>query len=76
MKVDAAAKMTDIKERMDRRGAQIDVDFAATDAAWAEDSAAAAIDYAEWAVDNARLAMLDAIDARAYADELAKTASR
>jgi hypothetical protein len=44
------------------------------DAAWAEDDAAAAIDYAEWTVDNVRLAVLDAIDARAYADELAKTA--
>lgn len=34
--------------------------------------ASAAIDYAAWAVDNARLAALDALDARAYADELAK----
>ena len=33
----------------------------------------AAIDYAAWTVDNARLAVLDAIDARAYADELAST---
>jgi hypothetical protein len=29
-----------------------------------------ALDFAEWAVDNAQLAMLDAIDARAYADDL------
>jgi hypothetical protein len=36
--------------------------------------AADAIDYAEWTVDNARLAVLDAIDARAYADERAKAA--
>ena len=35
---------------------------------------AAALDYAAWTVDNARLAVLDAIDARAYADGLAKTA--
>jgi hypothetical protein len=40
----------------------------------AEDDAAAAIDYASWTVDNARLAVLDAIDARAYADELAAEA--
>ena len=37
--------------------------------------AAAAIDYAAWTVDNARLAVLDAIDARAYADDLATTVS-
>ena len=30
-----------------------------------------AIDFADWAVENARLAILDAIDARAYADEQA-----
>ena len=46
---------------------------AATDADWAEADAADAIDYADWAVDNAQLAMLDAIDARAYADGLAKS---
>jgi glycerol-3-phosphate dehydrogenase len=48
--------------------------MAASDADWAEDDAAAAIDYADWCVDNARLAVLDAIDARAYADELATRA--
>jgi hypothetical protein len=47
---------------------------AAGDAAWAEDDATAAIDYAAWTVDNARLAVPDAIDARAYADELAQKA--
>ena len=32
------------------------------------------IDFAAWTVDNARLVVLDAIDARVYADELATTA--
>jgi hypothetical protein len=32
-------------------------------------------DYAAWTVDNARLAVLDAIEARGYADELAKAAN-
>jgi glycerol-3-phosphate dehydrogenase len=36
--------------------------------------AADAIDYAAWAVDNVRLVVLDAIHARAYADEPAKAA--
>ena len=69
------AKMDDLQARMDKRADQIDANVAATtDASWAEDDAAAAIDYAAWTVDNARLAVLDAIDARAYADGLAKTA--
>ena len=58
---------------MDRRADQVDAKVAASEADWAEDDAAEAIDYAAWTVDNARLAVLDAIDARAYADELATT---
>ena len=69
MKADAAAKMDDLQTRIDKRADQIDANVAADDAAWAEDDAAAAIDYAAWTVDNARLAVLDAIDARVYADE-------
>src|SRR6266545_4555545 len=65
-----------LRQRIDQ--AQVDLNLAAKDAAsdadWAENDAADAIDYAAWTVDNARLAVLDAIDARAYADELAKTA--
>jgi hypothetical protein len=72
MKADAAAKMEDVKAKIDRRTRQLDAKAAATDADWAEAEAADALDFAEWAVDNAQLAMLDAIDARAYADELAK----
>jgi glycerol-3-phosphate dehydrogenase len=74
LKTDAAAKMDDLQARIDKRADQIDANAAASDAAWAEDDAAAAIDYASWTVDNARLAVLDAIDARAYADELATRA--
>jgi hypothetical protein len=74
LKADAAARMDDLQARIDKRADQIDANVAADDAAWAEDDAAAAIDYASWTVDNARYAVLDAIDARAYADELAKQA--
>ena len=74
MKADAAAKMDDLQARIDKRADQVDANLAADDAAWAEDDAAAAIDYAAWTVDNARLAVLDAIDARVYADELANKA--
>ncbi|NMI02077.1 hypothetical protein [Pseudonocardia acidicola] len=76
MKADAAAKMDDIKAKIHERNAQLDASVAADDAAWAEEGASAAIDYAGWAVDNARLAVLDAIDARAYADERAKATGR
>jgi hypothetical protein len=72
MKADAAAKMDDLKAKIDKRNAQRDANAAATDADWAERDAADAIDYAEWTIDNARLAILDAIDARVYADDLAK----
>ena len=75
MKADAAAKMDDVKARMDKRSTEIDADMAATDADMAEADATAAIDYAAWTIDNARLAVLDAIDARANANTRAGTAA-
>ena len=67
--------MDDVQAKIDKRTREVDADMAADDAAWAEANAADALDYAEWAVDNAQLSMLDAIDARAYADQLAKRAT-
>src|SRR5215211_6346084 len=61
LKADTAAKLDDLQASIDKRTDQIDANVAADDA--------------DWAVDNARFAVLDAIDARAYADELAKQAS-
>jgi hypothetical protein len=75
MRADAAAKMDDVQAKIDKRTRQMDAKAAATDADWAEAEAADTLDYAEWAVDNAQLSMLDAIDARAYADQLAKRAT-
>ncbi len=75
MRADAAAKMDDVKARMDKRTRQIDAGAAATDADMAEADATGAIDYAAWTIDNARLAVLDAIDARAYANMRAGTAA-
>src|SRR5512132_2370810 len=72
IKADAAAKMDDKQAKTDKRPRQLDAKAAATVADWAEDEAADAIDFGDWAVDNAQLAMLDAIDARAYAADLAK----
>jgi hypothetical protein len=53
---------------------RLDAEVAAGQAEGAEADAADAIDFAAWTVDNARLAVLDAIEARVYADELATTA--
>jgi hypothetical protein len=75
MRADAADKMEEIKARIDKRKRQVDADVAATDADMAEADATDAVQYAAWTVDNARLAILDAIDARAYANMRPGTAS-
>jgi hypothetical protein len=74
MKADAAAKMDDVKMKIDKRADQLDAKSAANEADFTESAAVDAIQYAEWAVDNARLAVLDAIDARVYAGQLAQKA--
>ena len=73
LKSDVSAKMDELKTRADKRSDQLDAKVAGNDADWAEMDAADAIDYASWAADNARLAVLDALDARAYATELAQS---
>jgi len=74
MKADAAARREDIKAKIDRRADQLDAKAAAADADWAEQDAADALDYAVYVIYDAQLAVLDALDARAYADERAKIA--
>jgi hypothetical protein len=74
MKADAAARREDIKAKIDKRADQLDAKAAAKDADWAEQDAADAIDYAVWMVYDAQLAVLDALDARIYADERAAIA--
>ena len=74
LKADAAAKRDDVKAKVDQRTRQMDANAAANEANWIEGDAADAVDYAMWTVDNARLSVLDAIDARAYANELARAA--
>jgi ABC-type transporter Mla subunit MlaD len=74
MKADAAGRREDIKAKINKRADQLDANAAATDADWAEQDAADAINYAVWMVYDAQLAVLDALDARANADERAKIA--
>jgi chromosome segregation ATPase len=67
-KADASAKMQELQGRIDRQRDQRDVKAAESDAEGAEDNASDALDYAAWAVDQAEVAVLDAADARAWAD--------
>jgi hypothetical protein len=75
MKADADARRDDVKAKINQRSRELDAKTAATDAGWAEAEAVDALDYAAWTVSNARLAVLDAIDARVYADDLAGRAA-
>jgi hypothetical protein len=68
LKADAAAKNQALRDRIDRQRDEHDVKKAEQQAEDAEDDAADALDYALWVVDQAQLAVLDAIDARAWAD--------
>jgi hypothetical protein len=74
MKADAAAKLDDFEAKMDGRADQRDAKLGARQADGAEADAADAIEFAAWTVDHARLAVLDAIDARADAEDLARSA--
>jgi hypothetical protein len=71
MKADASAKLANVQVKVQRRNDQLDARVAGSDADWATSDAYSAIDFADWAVENARLAILDAIDARVYADQRA-----
>jgi hypothetical protein len=68
MQADAAAKMHDLQDRIARKRDEHDVKVAEEDAEAAEDDAADALDYATWAIDQANLAVLDAVDARIWAN--------
>jgi hypothetical protein len=71
MKADAAAKMQGLHGRMGRKRDELDAKMAEDDAEGVEADAVDALDYARWAVGQAELAVLDAIDARTWADERA-----
>jgi hypothetical protein len=68
MKADAAAKRAAFQERVNRQRDDHDAKRAERDAEDAEADAADALDYAAWAVDQAQLAVLDAADARTWAN--------
>jgi uncharacterized phage infection (PIP) family protein YhgE len=74
MKADASKKMDDVKAKIAKRRDQLNASDALIEADWAEADAYDAIDYAEWATESAGLAILDALDARAHATELAEKA--
>src|SRR6266567_4044458 len=67
-KADTSAKMADLQGRIERQRDERDAKAAERDAEQAEDDAADALDYAAWAIDQAEAAVLDAADARAWAN--------
>jgi DNA repair exonuclease SbcCD ATPase subunit len=67
-KADASAKMAELQRRIERQRDERDAKAAERDAEQAEDDAADALDYAAWAIDQAEAAVLDAADARAWAN--------
>jgi hypothetical protein len=75
MKADAAAKQAAFHAKMDRKRDEHDAKVAERDAEDAEADATDALDYASWAVDQAQLAVLDAADARTWADARAAQAA-
>ena len=67
-KADTSAKMAQLQEQIERKRDEHDVKAAEKDAESAEDYAADTLDYAAWAIDQAEVAVLNAADARAWAD--------
>ena len=67
-KADTSAKMQELRGRIERKRDERDAKAAERDAEAAEDDSANALDYAAWAIDQAEAAVLDAADARAWAD--------
>jgi len=57
-----------VDARVARQRDQLDAKMAEEDAEAAEEDAADDLDYATWAVDQVQVAVLDAIDARTWAD--------
>lgn len=75
LRADVATKTGDAKTKLDQRSRQVDAKVAAREAEWAEAEAGESLDFAAWAVANAEVAIIDAIDARLHADELADSAN-
>jgi hypothetical protein len=71
MKADFTAKMRDLHNRIERKRGAVSADAADDDAIFAEGAAVDALDYATWTVYQAELTVLDAINARARAEERA-----
>lgn len=68
------AKKDEIAQRIDARAKEHDLKHAVRTADLAEYDAIDAIDFAELALHNAYLSVLDALDARLYADEMSAAA--
>jgi hypothetical protein len=75
MKADTAAKMRDLQDHIANERDQHDLKTAEHDARNVEEDAAYVLDFAIWVIDQAKLAALDAVDARSWADARAAASS-
>jgi hypothetical protein len=76
IRANAAANARDMHDRMGRKRDELDAKSAEQDAEGAEEDALDALSFARWAVGQAEAAVLDAIDARGWADERAAATQR
>jgi len=70
-RADSAARMRGIQDSMERKRDEHDIKRAEADAEAAEDDALVALGFASWAIEHAEIAVLNAIDARTWADSRA-----
>lgn len=66
----------DLQDRIDPKRQDLDVKNAERDAGDAEENALDALGFARWAVKQAEVAVLDAVDTRAWADERAAASQK
>ena len=76
IKANAAVGARDLQDRIDRKRHDLDVKSAERDAEDSEENALDALGFARWAVKQAEVAVLDAVDTRAWADERAAASQK
>lgn len=74
-KADVSAKMTELKQHIQRKHDQHDAKDAEKAAKRAEDYAVDSVDFAAWAIEQAQFDVLDAVEARAVANAIAAETS-
>jgi ElaB/YqjD/DUF883 family membrane-anchored ribosome-binding protein len=71
LKAEVSARLKEGQSWIDRKRDELDVTQARHAAEWAEADAYEALDFAMWAVDTAAITVVDAVDARVWAESRA-----